>query len=993
MLDHHVWISVQSEYGISLGEIGKLPSDTDPKLVGNILVSLKDVISTEAINASSDFMKTEIESGASGVKSIKITDDFNVIMTYFVSRDSLGPVDNSVVNVVESLSLNLGKQLPQMLNLKSLADTGAQIPYREMTKAFLNTCSIVRMSHDIPHQKRPLLKLFEEKFQDLFKDKKSLFELIDELFGTKGWKIATYNWNSGFLVRERREEVLESLTIYLIGKIVKENPQIVLQVEQKQNLVREFNKFLSNLIRQKVKNPSKFVVDALPKIMTDKTIQEARSKIHLRSLHNSRDILFAQFVRKSILAAMKEHPEIIFVEIPRGPIQNKFDQLLPDLEVQNAGYYYSLVLEKYTSKQTHKYIRAFYDGFFRKMAGITLSKSGWEILTTFALGFVDGDTLLKEFNKIDDKSQGSRRRKELTKWTQNKKVTQLKVETIQEVIVLANASSLAITQSIYEMLIDQFLYSEGGKLGQRLETYIQTVNELGPSVKAASIMIELMNELKTNKYGIDLISPSSLDFIEKGIETEILSLEIDDIEVPYNKKQGFIHESNVYTFRKLVAHFPKFKVKYGNSSYPLVGNNLDPRLFVKLAAIDDFIFSSLLLAAQTKLKRLKDQLSARIDEMQKSLTEYSVLLSKSGTGDMKQIKSNALSKYRDEFIAQRDYPSELRELITQGQGLVLTYGDQVANFWKNIVSKFTSVASISTKDRKPLEKELKVLSKKLGKAYKEIDTLILGMQKSVEKELRQYRKKIRNVVENAGKHVLKLDLRGPTLLAPYDTVRDDIQGRIESSSVLNQDQVDQLQVGIALEIFETPSDVILEPAYNEIIQKSLSKFVKTILNEAKDRDHFEKLLVDRSYEIVDKMYDALQKLISGVESFYLNRSTPITVSEGKIFLLLGTLPVSYFRNPELIKSSFGFPGINVERSGSHWEISYEFPIKSTSEDDITVVTLRDGLRYLTMHDMKDQIEKFTESVATISELLEPNAGDRLIVLIERLYDTIYDEGI
>ncbi len=132
MLDHHVWISVQSEYGISLGEIGKLPSDTDPKLVGNILVSLKDVISTEAINASSDFMKTEIESGASGVKSIKITDDFNVIMTYFVSRDSLGPVDNSVVNVVESLSLNLGKQLPQMLNLKSLADTGAQIPYREI---------------------------------------------------------------------------------------------------------------------------------------------------------------------------------------------------------------------------------------------------------------------------------------------------------------------------------------------------------------------------------------------------------------------------------------------------------------------------------------------------------------------------------------------------------------------------------------------------------------------------------------------------------------------------------------------------------------------------------------------------------------------------------------------------------------------------------------------------------------------------------------------
>jgi len=993
MLEHHVWISVQSEYGISLGEIGSLPSNTDPKLVGNILVSLKDVISTEAINVSSDFMKTEIETGASGVKSIKITDDFNIIMTYFVSRDTLGPVDPKVVDIVEALSLNLGKQLPQLLNLKSLADSGAQIPIKIMTKAYLNTCLIVRMSHNIPHQKRPLLKLFGDKFDELFNNKKVLFDLIDELFGTKGWKIATYNWNSGFLERERKEEVVESLAIYLLGRIVKETPQIVLQVEQKQNLVKEFTKTLTNRLRHKVLSPETHIVSALPEVMTEKAIKEALSKIHLRSLHNSRAILFSQFVRKSILLRMKKYPEIIFVEIPRETIQMKFDQLLPQFEVENAGYYYSKALEKYISKETHKYVKAFYEGFFRKMSGITLSKSAWEILTTFALGFVDGKTLLDEFNKITDNSSGARRRKELTKWTQDKKVTQLKVETIQEVIVLANASSLGITQSIYEMLIDQFIYTENNKLGQRLESYIRFVNKLGPSVKAASTMMEIMNLFKLNKFGVDLISPTPYNFIEIGVKQGHVDIEINGNAVPFNKKQGFIHDGNVYSFDKLVTTFPKFSVRYGDKLYKKIGKTLDPSLFISLAKKDGFLLTTLLHAAEKRFEQLKSVFIARIEEMRIDLDEYQKLLSKSGKAEMKTIKSKSLSKYKQEFVVWKDFASELRDAIQVGQGIVLTYGDPIANFWEKTIQNYSKDSKLDDKVRKSLDKEVKQLLKKLQKAPKEINQSISKIYSALVKEIKSYKKGVQKIVSSAGMNILKFDLQGNDLLSPYSDVNSEIKNRIANSSVLNHDQIDQLQVGIALEIFETPSDVILEPAYNEIIQKSLSKFVKEILNEANDRNQFEKLLVDRSYQIVDKMYDALSKLVLSVESFYMNKSTPITVSSDKIYLLLGTLPVTYFRNPKLIKQSIGFPGISVDRTGNIWEISYEFPLNADSKDDVSVVTLRDGMRYLTVQDMKKQIADFTESIATISELLEPNAGDRLIVLVEQLYDTIYSQNV
>ena len=51
------------------------------------------------------------------------------------------------------------------------------------------------------------------------------------------------------------------------------------------------------------------------------------------------------------------------------------------------------------------------------------------------------------------------------------------------------------------------------------------------------------------------------------------------------------------------------------------------------------------------------------------------------------------------------------------------------------------------------------------------------------------------------------------------------------------------------------------------------------------------------------------------------------------------------------------------------------------------------MRFLAKDKLRSSIEQFKEAVASISELLEPNAGDRLMFLIDKLYDVVYSETI
>jgi ElaB/YqjD/DUF883 family membrane-anchored ribosome-binding protein len=990
--NHTVWISILSDAGITLAEIGRLPSDTDSKLIASTLMALKDILSTEATAASTNFMEGEIESGAFGLMVLRFNDGFSLTLQYFVSNKD-GPIDLQVKQQIQEVSLNLGQQMMQVADLPKLAEIGAHIPFNLLTKAYLNACEIARMRIILPNNKKPMIQLFEGKLMEIINKRSDLVDLIDELFGTKGWKIATYNWNSGFLVRERREEVVESLALYILGLIANEDPLMVLMVDQKQNIIKEFVRLLKNILKNRISSPHAPVVKALPSAM-DAQVMDSYYKIYLRYLHNSEDILFGQFARKAILAAMKDDASIIFVDIPKKSIRSKFKNLLPKIEVKDAGYFYIEAISPYITDRSKKYVEAFYNGFFETMEGITLSHAAWEILTSFAYEFVTSEQLSQGFQKVKDPSHGERWKKELLKWSNVRKLTQLKVENINEAVTIANASSNAIIQTLAQIIHEQFLYSIDGNLGILVDYYINLYNTLGPSIKASSVMMDIFQLLNKSPFGIDFLVPNSQDFIFSGFDRGKINIEIPEKNLTFHTKNGFVLDGEIYPTYEFLLNNDEFLIKVDDEVVQNGGKEITANLFIELIKDEENYMKAIELAIERRLQtHIFDEYRSWVETISSGLNDLIHYLKDKNRSSPHDLRNLNLKQYSKSLINIPSYEAYVNSQLEEIPNMMASSVESLDSLWDEFIVKSANNKKEFENDYiKSTEKTAKNIIKEINKIDKDIEKIIKAVKSDALKDIKSLKKEIKKSYQKTEDQILNYDTSGSALFPPTSEIQENIHKYIETSTVLNVTARDQLAVALALEIFENPTDAVLDPAYNEVIQNDLSKPVKDVLSAAKDKKDFERLLIEKSYEIVDKMYESLRKIFNMAENIFLGRNAPISVEDSKIFLKLGKLSVDRFRNKAILEEGIKFPGIKIAREASSWSVTYEFPeTPQLKSEEPTLVTLGDAVRYLTTIRIREDIKKIISGLETISDLIEPDAGTRLHDLINKLYVVIYSK--
>ena len=170
----NIWISIQSDFGITMGELGRLSSETDSKLIASTLMALKDIVSIEASSGESQFMTGAVETSSFGTFAINVTDASKLIMSYVISADSGSTVKQGVVELAQSVCTNLGKQLTAVSNISELAINGAPIHRSTLIQSFLNACTIVKLEKKLPNDKRLVRKGIQSIVTELLADKKRI---------------------------------------------------------------------------------------------------------------------------------------------------------------------------------------------------------------------------------------------------------------------------------------------------------------------------------------------------------------------------------------------------------------------------------------------------------------------------------------------------------------------------------------------------------------------------------------------------------------------------------------------------------------------------------------------------------------------------------------------------------------------------------------------------------------------------------------------------
>ena len=174
MANEYVWISVQSDFGLTMAELGRLSSSTDPKLIASTLMALKDIVSKEATESDSQFMSGKIETAQYGNFTIAASDQTKLVMTYIISTDKNRTVDQKFVTLIEDLIRNFGKQLTQFGEISDLVNSGAVLPRSILIQAYLNACTIVRTERKLDTRDRHLKESYRETINDVIKNNETM---------------------------------------------------------------------------------------------------------------------------------------------------------------------------------------------------------------------------------------------------------------------------------------------------------------------------------------------------------------------------------------------------------------------------------------------------------------------------------------------------------------------------------------------------------------------------------------------------------------------------------------------------------------------------------------------------------------------------------------------------------------------------------------------------------------------------------------------------
>ena len=982
-----MWLIVLSGHGISLGEIGKLPTDSDSNLLGNYLATFKNVLTEEASSQTSNFMSGDLETSSYGVFSFVITNELPLIVGYVLSNQEGIPVDQRAKTISASFCDYFGKQVLQIEDIETLATIGKKIRHDILTKIFLSTCYKIRLERNFPNHKKLAIKEFRKVTQDTFKNKKRSIQLIGFLFRDKNWKENEIHWIGGLITGEKRLRLVEMLTIFIMSEVINSDPKLLINLDRKTNVIPEFQKEIENFLKTTVKAPETPIINYMKQKLTKAFFVEQSRKIGLYSLHNQEEIIFTMLLKEAFLATFKEETKIIFVEINKSLLQDIFQEHFTPPIHNNAGFFYTQILGLSTSTISKGYIKSFYDSFFKKMKWSVLTQPAWEILNSFATEIVEAKTLVRKFQELNEPSNRNIWKKELIKWAGRKnEAKELTVHNISEAVTIANASTSAIVQVIDKLFQEQFIFREGGMLGYSIENYINNFTRLEHSVKVVTTLVNVLKLIHSMEYSIHFVQPTSVDYLATGIEAGLFELKVGEEQGKYLHGELIFQDKKFELLDYLQKH-RKFSVHIGTRKIQDGKSKIDVELVLLIISnVNLFIRAIQITAKRTLENDVISKISKKFELLQGVVEKAGEYI---GSKDVELQKVFIKDKERleEETIKLQQFSGKVVDKFKKINLIIEEIIERVDLFSNNLFKE-----KMSKKIDKAQRKEQRQTLKEIAKAQKAVAQITKEVLATVSSNFNKQKRKMESIYEKAGTDILKYRPRNNGLLVPKEKLIQKIDQLIAESSTLNKSQVDQFPVAVSLGIFKIPYNDILDPTYNELITGDVSKFVREIQIKATDRANFESLFADRAEIIVSQTLKSLSSIFDFIEDVYIAKVKSVATELDKISILLAKLEINTFPERKQLVNIFSFPNIKVTRSQYTWDISYHYPnVKVQGNNQLD--TLSDAMRFITLKQKNEDLEMIFRGLAKVADLIEPEAGNRLLKLNNIISKLIYSKSI
>ncbi|MHA2089472.1 MAG: hypothetical protein ACW98K_01330, partial [Candidatus Kariarchaeaceae archaeon] len=508
----HVWISIQSDAGLTLGELGKLSSTTDSHLIASTLMALKDIVSIEASSGESQFMTGDVESSSFGTFAIPINEQSKLILSYIISTDAGGTIDDTYADLVQSLCNHLGKQLTQFSFISVFTSSGEIINRTILTKAFVNACTLVKMENNVSPQERVIQSGYQEIIQPLLIDPSRLLEAYRYILGEK-WEKSDEKWVDGLLVLEEKEALYLGIAEYVLFLFAHENPVGLLYSSNPRLEQRKILEMLREQVVLIENNSHDLIIAELPNSIKS-GIKGFIGRLSITEMHRVQKLLFDKFVRDAYVSVIKKNPLTAFMEPEIGKIQEQFSSFLPTTEYEHIGTILLAALANTQNERQAGFIHSFFDGFIKELSEERLSQSAMAFLVSFAQQFVTGKQLRDELeSNLNIKKSWLRDiNKHISPKSAMKSIKQLRVDSIYEALLLTNATGFSIVNTIATILSDQLLI-KNGRVGYILEQMINFYRSMGTRIKASSIIVSILEQVSELQVNVDLATPLYKDII------------------------------------------------------------------------------------------------------------------------------------------------------------------------------------------------------------------------------------------------------------------------------------------------------------------------------------------------------------------------------------------------------------------------------------------------------------------------------------------------
>lgn len=986
-----VWLSIQSDFGITMGELGSLASDTDSKLIASTLMALKDIVTVEASSGESQFMTGAVESSSFGTFAIPVNKETKLIMSYVVSAEQGSTIKDDTVDLVQAVCNNLGKQLTQFGQIADYALSGQGIHRSTLIQAFLNAITIVKFERNLPNDKRLAGKGMQTLVNDLLKDKERLLPLYDYTLGSN-WKTDDTRWSQGVPLNSEKEKLIEGLATEVVYTLANERPLSFLYSPDPRNEHKRIYAMVENQITDKVRDSE----DEIIKYM----IQEIKEKsgkfidtIPSVSLHASESLLFKEFSKLAFVDVVNDSPLQFFSTPDHQTIEKAFQKLIPTLHTENFGSILYHSIEKRIDKSSRNFVKSFFDGYIEGMQDITLSQPGVDLITAFSQEFIDGKKIADAVKA--NKSISKKRTSEITKLIKTKEITQLQVESIEEAVILTNAAGTAVVHVLAETIINQFLFPKEVN-GMVINDFLNYYLESGPIIKSLFLLVGFLETLAETKKEPELVIPSFREILISSLAHNRFKIEVGEEEIVEMKLKGgrYVVEINgadesIYD-RFRTSDTITLLEKNGNKM-EIDFKNVDADVFFKLVTDPDVLINSVSIAAKSRLDGvLVNEIDLWISNIQKEMNKIAEEFRKGSKKVLSELTQVRPVLPRNQFQKVSLGVRVADELDDFGDAMQALWEKEVIGPWDQIIAEAKQKNEVPKNVHKKISKFSQNMSRSMEKLKKSPTSKFEDIVKDISKLMKSYKNKIKLAMFPDEDEILSYIYDSDHILPTREEVLDVLKAMIARQEGLRQEDFQQLILNVSLTLFENPPVSVFEPAYNEVISGKRSNSIKKVLNNVKSKKEFEKILKDQGQEFASKIYNGIEKIINRLNQLYIKKNGIVTSDGGHVYLHIGRLPIAKFPNVTLIEEILSFSNVHLQRETGNWLISYEMlKINQAQSKHPTIVTFEDAVRYLQQQRFEERLGSVFRAISKVTHMIEASAGVKVTETYNTLKNLIY----